>query len=125
MIDHAFVPIRDLYAAAESRRDVSRRTSADVYAAFGPVVPGGCWPSDQEDSQENILSRKLYSLIETLTRYDIPTTFLHFPKLARVSRYAFDKLKPILTGISFPEFERAFHETCRPEKIHAFDRKHS
>lgn len=119
-IDHAFIPIRDLYAAAESRRDVTRRTSPEVFEAFGPVVPGGCWPTDRVEDQESVLSRKLYMLIETLTRFNVPTTFLHFPKLAVSPEYTFAKLMPVLPGVTFFEFKNAFQATSQPAKIHQF-----
>jgi hypothetical protein len=123
VIDHAFVPVRDLYAAAESRRDVSRRTGPDVYAAFGPVVPGGCWPTDRDESQESVLTRKFYTLLETLAAHDIPTTLLHFPRLATDPKYLFGKLACCLPSIGYDAFARAFRQTSRPEKIHAFRTK--
>jgi hypothetical protein len=119
-IDHAFVPVRELFAAAESRRDVSRRTGPDVYAAFGPVVPGGCWPSDQIEDQESVLARKFYTLLETLTAYDIPTSLLHFPRFATDPAHLFQKLSVCLTGIEYPQFEAAFRATSQPGKIHQF-----
>jgi hypothetical protein len=122
VIDHAFVPVRNLYAAAESRRDVSRRTGPEVYAAFGPTVPGGCWPSDRDESQETVLSRKFYQLLQTLAEYDIPTTFLHFPRLATDPEYLFRKIGGRLPNIRYDAFARAFRATSRPEKIHTFTR---
>ena len=121
VIDRAFVPVRDLFSAAESRRDVSRRTGPEVYSAFGPVVPGGCWPTDRKEEPEDVLSRKLYSLIETLAQFDVPMTLLHFPRLALSSEYTFAKLSPVLPNITFSEFDRAFRATSRPEKIHAWN----
>ena len=60
VIDHAIVPIRDLYAAAESRREVSRKA--------GPVshpdqVPGGLWLTTTPSEQEAVLSRQVYKLL--------------------------------------------------------------
>jgi len=122
VIDHAFVPVRDLYAAAESRRDVSRRTGPDVYVAFGAVVPGGCWPTDRGEPQESVLARKFYQLLETLAAYDVPTTLLHFPRLATDPAYLYRKLGRYLPNIGYHPFGRAFRETIRPEKIHPFSR---
>jgi hypothetical protein len=122
VIDRAFVPVRDLYAAAESRRDVSRRTGPEVYAAFGPVVPGGCWPSVLQEEQEIVLARKFYQLLETLAEYDVPTTLLHFPRLATDPAYLYRKLGRYLPNIGYHQFERTFRETSRPEKIHSFTR---
>jgi hypothetical protein len=121
-IDHAFIPIRNLFAAAESRRDVSRRTGPEVYAAFGPVVPGGCWPTDRDETQESVLARKFYRLLETLAALDVPTTLLHFPRLATDPEYLFRKIGGCLPNIRYDAFVRAFRETSRPEKIHSFTR---
>lgn len=120
VIDHALIPVRDLFSAAESRRDVSRRTGPEVYAAFGPVVPGGCWPTNRMEEQESVLARKFYTLLETLAQFDIPTTLLHFPRLATDPAYLFSKLSFCLPDIDFLAFERAFQSTSRPEKIHQF-----
>jgi hypothetical protein len=126
VIDHAILPIRDLYATAESRRDVTRRTDT---SSGGPLVlvdgqlsvPGGVWPSSVADEpQESVLARKLYALLEALVRRDIPTTLLHFPRLVRDARYLHRKLEPVLAGTSYDDFERAFHEVARPELVHDF-----
>jgi hypothetical protein len=123
VIDHAIVPIRDLHSAAESRRDVSRRTGPDVYAAFGPVVPGGCWPSDRAEDQESLLARKLYALLETLAAHDVPTTLVSFPRLAMDPEYLYRKIGGCLPSSSYEAFTRAFRATSRPDKIHTFVRK--
>lgn len=120
VIDHAFVPVRNLYAAAESRRDVSRRTGPEMYAAFGPVVPGGCWPTDRDEPQESVLARKFYGLLETLAAHDVPTTLLHFPRLATDPDYLFRKIGLCLPNIGYDAFARAFRDTSRPAKIHSF-----
>ncbi|HEY2784441.1 MAG TPA: hypothetical protein VGJ05_05645 [Fimbriiglobus sp.] len=120
VIDHALVPVRDLYSAAESRRDVSRRTGPDVYAAFGPVVPGGCWPTDRQEEQESVLARKFYALLEALAAHDIPLTLLQFPRLAVDSDYLFRKLSFCLPKVGYDAFVRAFRTTSRPDKIHSF-----
>ncbi len=69
IIDHAMVPMRNLYSAAESRRDVTRRTK------IGPVegeIPGGLWHTETPQEQESVLANQLYKLIYTISKRDIP-----------------------------------------------------
>ena len=115
-IDHAIVPIRDLYAAAESRRAVARKGSHKF------LVPRtfGIWRFRKAEDQEAILAQNLYKLLYTLALHDIPTTMLFFPRLAKEPEYLYGKLKPLLPGIEFPRFEAAFKAMSRPEAIHDF-----
>jgi hypothetical protein len=119
VVDHALVPVRNLYAAAESRRDVSRRSDP---AAHGPVVPGGLWPGSTPERQEAFLAQRLYALIEALARHDVPTTLLHFPRLATDADYLRGKLAPVTGEVPVDAFRRAFAAVSRPELIHAFQR---
>ena len=92
-------------------------------AAFGPVVPGGCLPSRGPEDQEGVLARKLYALLETLAAFEVPTTLLHFPRLAIDSAYLFGKLSSFLPGVGYDAFAKTFRQTSRPEKIHSFRAK--
>jgi hypothetical protein len=112
-VDHALVPVRDLYAAAESRRDVSRRSG-------GAGVPGGIWPGSTPRSQEAFLAVRFHELLEALARHDIPTTLLHFPRLATDADYLRRKLAPVTGEVDAAAFERAFAAVSRPELIHDF-----
>jgi hypothetical protein len=119
-IDHVLIPVRDLYSAAESRRDVVRR----VGAAPGDRVIGGIWPGTDAARQEDVLARKLYSLIVAVARHNLPHTFLEFPRLARDSEYLIDRLSPVFRRVkhrvSQRRFARDFAELSRPEWIHDF-----
>lgn len=116
-IDHAVVPVRDLYSAAQSRRDVARRTDE---ALFDRDVPGGLWHTDEPERQETVLAGQLYKLIYALAKRDIPVTLLHFPRLVRDPEYLFGKLEFALQGISRESFLEAYRRVARPELVHEF-----
>jgi hypothetical protein len=98
IIEHAIVPVRDLYSAAESRRNVTRTSDEKLYKE---KIPGGLWHTDNPDHQEAILTKQLYKLIYTITKWDIPITLMHFPRLVQEGGYLYSKIKPILNGISY------------------------
>lgn len=115
-IDHAIVPMRDLYSAAESRRDVARRGSPKflVPRSIGP------WRIRKPEEQETILAHQLYGLIYTLVQHDIPLTLLLFPRLAKDPEYLFGKMSPLLPGVDYARFTAAFTAVSRPDTIHNF-----
>ena len=117
VIDHAIVPVRDLYAAAQSRRDVISRVDPSLYG--GPdKVPGGLWHTTRPEDQEKILTEQLYKLIYTLAKYDVPLVLLYFPRLVKDPEYLYRKLAFLLGDISYSTFLTAFQEVSRPELIH-------
>jgi hypothetical protein len=118
-IDHAVVPVRDLFAAAESRRDVSRRTDPDAFAP--EAVPGGLWLTDEPDEQESILTHKLYELIVALARHEIPVTLLMFPRLVQDPEYLYRRTRFALGDVGYSGFAEAFRRTSRPELVHDFE----
>ena len=121
-IDHALVPVRSLHAAAESRRDVDRRNPglALDLPGFGRIVPGGTLPAGAGESQEAVLAQKLHRLLHTLADREIPTTLLHFPRLVHESAYLPRRLAPVLHGLPYEPFARAFARIARPELVHDF-----
>lgn len=137
VIDHAIIPMRDLFAAAESRRFVVREAGGGVEP---DQVWGGLWHTKDPSAQETILTLQLYNLIESLSRYDIPVTLLSFPRLATDADYLYKKLffllkRPIagplisaakllrLDRISYADFLSAFRKVSRPELIHSFSNR--
>ena len=112
LVDHVFIPIRDLEAAAESRRYVTSLGSSD----------GGLWHTNsmQSGDQEQILLLQLYKLTFALSDSHIPITFIRYPNLTKDSLYLFEKLKPILKDITFDCFLNIFNETVRPDLVHKF-----
>jgi hypothetical protein len=118
-IDCALIPVRDLFCAAESRRDVERRTDADLFPAG---IPGGLWHTDEPEKQESILTEQFYRILHTLTRHDIPTVLLDFPRIVRDPHYLFKKIGSVIHGMEFGTFVSAFHKVVRPELVHSFRR---
>jgi hypothetical protein len=116
IIDHALIPMRDLYSAAESRRVVSKRASAMPEDS----VPGGLWHTTSPSEQEAILAVQFYKLLYAATRHGFPITLLEFPKLAVDPEYLYEKLKTILPGIRREVFRSRFYEVSRPGLIHDF-----
>jgi hypothetical protein len=117
-IDHAIVPVRDLFAAAQSRIDVTLRTDPRCFS--NQEIPGGLWDTDIPDFQEPILALKLYHLIYTLAKRDIPLTLLSFPRIVHDPQYLFDKLKFPLGYSSWPTFKTAFDRIAQPHLVHHF-----
>lgn len=115
VIDHAIIPVRDLFAAAESRREVSRRAEPGR-----TKVAGGLWGTTDPEEQENVLVVRLYELIHTLAKHDVPTTFLYYPKLVQEPDYLYRSLAFLLDSIDYETFSEAFAKLARPELVHDF-----
>lgn len=116
-IDHAYIPIRDLFSAAESRRFVSAKAGSN----FPPdQVPGGLWHTQNPENQESILAIQLYKLLFSLVKYDVPLTYLVFPKLIGNPEYLYIKLWFLLKRIPHNNFIFAFQKVARKVLIHNF-----
>lgn len=135
VIDHIFVPIRDLYAAAESRRHVSRMDAAGTsfldYAKrlllpksrfTQEEVPGGLYGTNSTEpgAQEEVLLMNLYTLMLAVSGSEVPITLLRYPQLTRDSEYLFRKLAPILGEIDYSHFQDIFRSVVRPDLVHSF-----
>ena len=114
--------MRDLFAAAESRRDVVRRTGATGSAS---EVIGGLLGTDRPEAQEQVLCTMLYPIIYALAKCNIPLTLLDFPRLATDPAYLFAKLSPIFPQVAQTTFDRSFRAVCRPDLIHDFRARRS
>jgi hypothetical protein len=124
IIDYAIIPMRDLYSAAQSRREVARKADPTL-----DIVPGGLWPrmkiEKQAANQEWILAAKLYNLTYTLAKHDIPIVLLLFPRFVNDPEYLYRKLKFLLRDISYDTFLRAFQVISRPELVHDFSKQNN
>lgn len=118
IIDYTIVPVRNLYASAESRRRIWREKKKHG-------TPGGLWLTKKPRQQEAVLAEQFHHLVHALIKHDRPIIFLHFPKLVKDLEYLYDKLKPALLGIDFAKFSHAFHAVSRPELVHSFKPKTS
>lgn len=116
-VEHLFIPVRDLFSAAESRRAVERR--AEIKGG-GVNVPGGLWGTAEPLKQEQALTERFYKLLWTAARHDVPLTLLDFPKIIHEPEYLRRKLIPVFGRLRLMKkrFNYAFAKTCRPELVH-------
>jgi hypothetical protein len=123
VVDHAFVPIRDLKQAAASRIAVSAAAGEpDSNGCRLPGgVPGGLWRTSRPERQADVLAQLLCRLIRVLTVYDIPHTFLDFPRFSRDADYLYRKLTPLLSGIGVQRFRQVYRRVARPQLVHRFE----
>lgn len=128
-IDHVFIPMRDLSAAAESRRHVTRTSFASLpllrrlKRIFKPrEFAGGLWKSSslRGGVQEQILLDQIYRLTLALADANVPVTFLRYPRLVHDSDYLFEKLGPALGEVDPLRFRETFARVARPELVHSF-----
>ncbi len=110
--------MRDLYSAAQSRRNVTSK--ADLSLSEPDSVPGGLWHTKEPEKQDMVLTAQLYKLIYALAKYDIPLTLLLFPRLVYEPEYLYHKIKFALGDIGDDTFFKAFQIVSRPELVHSF-----
>ncbi|HEY4260959.1 MAG TPA: hypothetical protein VGM98_12395 [Schlesneria sp.] len=126
-IEHVLIPMRDLRAAAESRRFVTNAALSTMTVLkrlrsqiFSNAIAGGVWHTSRPIQQEAVLLEQIYKLLLSLSNTAIPVTLLRYPLLANDAGYLFRKLQPILGNIQQPEFEAAFQRIADPNLIHQF-----
>jgi hypothetical protein len=124
-IDHVFIPMRDLYAAAESRRHVVQSSmeamNEEQRQGIKPrQIPGGLWSTDNPGDQEAVLLVKFYRLMHALSKTSIPVTLMQYPRITTDEKYLYEKLRPLLGSIEFGTFSTVFAQTVRPEWVHQF-----
>lgn len=125
IIEHVFVPMRSIFAAAESRRFVLRQAKEQgvISANANPEsVPGGLWhtQSDEQGIQERILLDQFYKLMLALSGSMVPVTLLQYPRLVAEPRYLYEKLRPVSGSIDFAAFKAAYDKTANPAMVHRF-----
>jgi hypothetical protein len=113
VIDHAFIPIRELEAVASSRIRIGGANES---------VPGGLLKSSDPALQKAVLAEMFHQLMHTLVARDIPHTFLLFPRLACDADYAYIRLRSILGSMPLETFRKAFARVSNPALIHDFSR---
>ncbi len=125
VIEHVFIPMRNLHAAAESRRFVTAATIKSMslpkwlcFRLFPENVPGGI--TVESEQQEEELLRSIYRLTTALSKTMIPVTLMRFPQLVRDESYLFRKLEPVLGDTSFATFQSVFKSVARPDLVHTF-----
>lgn len=113
VIDHAFIPLRELEAAALSRIRIGGADQS---------VPGGLLKTSNPGQQKAVLAEMFHQLVHTLVAHDIPHTFLLFPRFVRDADYAYARLRWLLGDIPLETFRAAFTRVADPALIHDFSR---
>ena len=111
VIDHAYVPIRELGAVAASRTDVGGSNGSE---------PGGLWGASDPGAQRAVMAEMFHGLLHTLAANDIPMTLLLFPRMVCDPSYTYAKLTYLLRGISRQAFQLAFDRIAKPSLVHSF-----
>lgn len=115
VVDQALVPMRDLYSAAQSRREVTRKAQSG-----NSEVPGGLWHTKNPEDQETILVTQFYKLFFALAKHNVPLVLLLFPRLVKDPEYLYQKIGFLLGDIKYDAFLEAFQSISRPELVHDF-----
>lgn len=108
VLEHVYVPMRNLSDAAKSRINISNKSTP------GNPIPGGMWKTKNPEDQEHKLATQLYKLLVGLGRMDTPVTFLHFPKIVKDPKYLYEKLEYLVSDIDYDTFEKVFNEVANP-----------
>src|SRR6185437_3267043 len=127
VIERVIIPVRDVYAAAESRRCVRAAAQAreSLLKRMAKTLrprrdPGGLWHTAKGHEQEIILLQQFYKLTLALAGTTIPISLLRFPRLVNDGPYLFLKLEPMLGDIGMEQFMAAFERTANPKLVHSF-----
>jgi hypothetical protein len=112
VIDHAYVPIRELESVAASR--------AAVGGADGSR-PGGLWGTASPSMQGAVMGEMFHKLVHTLVAHEIPHTFILFPRMVSDPAYTHRKLEFLMKrGITYETFLGAFKRTADPSLVHSY-----
>jgi len=129
ILEHVYIPVRDLNSAAESRRYVTKKGYSELSYIekfkhlFNPKdFPGGLWhtKSTGNGKQEEVLLNQLYKVIYQLSGGSTDVTLMQYPKITRDPKYLYKKLESILKDIQFDMFQATFHEVVQPDIVHKF-----
>jgi hypothetical protein len=111
VIDHVYVPIRELDTAV-----ASRVRNGGSYGS----VPGGLWGTSDPARQRALLAEYFHKLVHVLVVHEIPHTFILFPRLVTDPAYAFERLSFVLRGVNRTDFDRAFNAIADRSLVHEF-----
>jgi len=67
-----------------------------------------------------VLATQLYKLLFALTKWDISTTLLHFPRFVHEPAYLYARLRPVLPQVRYEDFLAAFRQVAQPQLVHQF-----
>lgn len=109
-IEHVIIPVRDLDVAAASRVRV-----AEYGRRLG--VRGGYTGTRSAKRQRAVLATMLYELVAVIAEYDLPHTFLAFPRFTHDWKYTHAKLGFLVPDRTADDFRAVVEARYRPEKI--------
>ncbi|MGZ6994061.1 MAG: hypothetical protein ACXVIM_02545 [Acidimicrobiia bacterium] len=92
-IEHVIIPVRDLDVAAASRVR-NTRYGSDLHT-FGGLIA-----TSKATHQREALALVFNELLYTVARYDLPHTFLLFPRFAEDWQYTYDHLSFLDPSVS-------------------------
>jgi hypothetical protein len=120
VIDHVLIPQRDLFQAAESRRQNARRAPMHPPSA----VTGGTFRTDSPEPgvQEDMLKQKTAELMSVIMQWNIPFTSLEFPRLGNDPSYLYEKVQFMLSGITRLTFIETHGRVWNPALVHDYTR---
>jgi len=119
-LEQIIIPVRDLRDAAESRIRVTRLHRETIDPNATKDIHGGLVFTEKYEDQQTQLQEQFFRLIKILADYNVPVTFISFPRFAKDPEYLYQKLDFLLKPISKEEFLLVYHQITRPEYIHTF-----
>lgn len=126
-IKHCIIPMREISAAAESRRHVNQQ-ALETGKTIKDKQPGGLiakrkgGAEDGGRDQELHLAMQFHQFLYTMVDNEVPVHFLRFPAFARGEQDIFAALEPIMVehGVTKEESDQAFTTVAKPDLIHEF-----
>lgn len=128
-IEHIFIPVREVEAVASSRR-INEKLQwkklsfrAKINFLLKPyLLEGGLvgTRSFKKGTQETVLTKMLFDLLLSCSKYHIPITFISFPELIHAPEYLYKKLSPLFADIPYIHFLEIFNEVAKPNLIHKY-----
>src|SRR4051794_24868013 len=121
-VKHCIIPVRELTAAVESRRHVTREALASGKSVEDKQRGGLVGGPAADKRQERVLAVQFHRLVHTMLTFDVPIHFMKFPEFARGQQDVYAALEPIMTehGVSREESDAALQLVLRPDFIHDF-----
>lgn len=119
-IEAGIIPMRDLFSAAESRRNVYALASK---AGKNPLKhPGSLWKTREPAEQESQLALQFYGCVEAIVATGRPLYFLQFPRFANDPAYLWTALQPLFQAHGYDERQvaEALRAVARPDLINSF-----
>ena len=122
VVKHCIIPVRELSAAAESRRHVSRKAIAAGKTEHDRQRGGIVGGPGADKKQERLLAVQFHRLVHTMLTFDVPIHFLKFPEFAKGEQDLYTALGPIMAehGVTKEESDQALSRVLQPEFINEF-----